>query len=164
MLLFTVNAINLCTYTGGHLVTLFGLNADYWLENGLTEEDEASLKGIIGVSGVYNVGRLYKSVIYRNWYVYPAFGTKKELLREASPLTHVRKTPFGFLFINAGWDFHLPRDTEELVHELKKLGVKCEAHTVPWTNHESVISTMNRSRDQTTPLVVDFIRKSLFSK
>ena len=63
-----------------------------------------------------------------------SYNEKPELWRDASPLQHVSETTPPMIFINSSHDrFHAGRD--EMITELKKLGIYYEVHTMLQTPH-----------------------------
>eukprot|EP01125_Pyxidicula_operculata_P016894 TRINITY_DN5857_c0_g1_i1.p2 TRINITY_DN5857_c0_g1~~TRINITY_DN5857_c0_g1_i1.p2 ORF type:complete len:344 (-),score=35.44 TRINITY_DN5857_c0_g1_i1:1180-2211(-) len=145
---------------GGHLATLLALDNSFIKKVG---GDLSGLKGVVGVSGVYNFGRLRKiNFIGDMFYVRPALGgNNKTLMVNASSLTYASKTPFPFLLLNAKRDMHLQRDAAELENALKEHDVEVDRHVVDGTNHMTIISYMNKNYDKTTPIIVDWINKVL---
>eukprot|EP01118_Nematostelium_gracile_P006641 TRINITY_DN2134_c0_g1_i3.p1 TRINITY_DN2134_c0_g1~~TRINITY_DN2134_c0_g1_i3.p1 ORF type:complete len:348 (+),score=68.60 TRINITY_DN2134_c0_g1_i3:116-1159(+) len=144
---------------GGHLVSLLALDPTYIEYAGLGRDIDGLIKGVIPISGVYNLDKLESNLFFRYWYVRPAF--HYEHLKEASPITHARKTKFPWLLINASFDFHLPKDAKELAAKLKQAGTQVETVIVPKTTHGTVIANIGTSKDTTSPHVLDFIRKVL---
>lgn len=90
---------------------------------------------VVTISAPFNLGRMNKSILYRYWYLHSPFGTDRQVLREASPLTHIRATPFPFLMLNAQVDFHLARDTEEMKKSFAQYQVKVESEIIPFCDH-----------------------------
>lgn len=144
--------------SGGHLATLATL-AEQYIGDG-----EPPLRGVISLSGVYNLERLRQQpVVGHYWYISPAFGTDDEILHDASPLSHARETCVPFLLLNAKHDFHLNRDSQELTESLQNKGVEVEHVTFNKYNHLSIISTMGRGiSDEVTPLISDWINRHLW--
>ena len=84
----------------------------------------AAVRGVVGISGVYNVGRLRKaggfpfSLISTHFYISPTFDNTDAARRLASPLTHASKPAPGLsckvLLLSAGQDMHLVKDADEV--------------------------------------------------
>lgn len=92
----------------------------------------------------------------------PVFGAKKETLYEASPISYAKqKTSFPLLILNAQNDFHLGRDTKEMVAALREAGSEVSCATIPHTNHRSILELIDTPRDRVSPLIVEFIKKTL---
>jgi len=70
---------------GGHLVSLATLHPTYLKEEGV---DLRSIKGVIGLSGVYDLERLFQRPLGKMWF-WPAFGWTGQTWKEASPLTYI---------------------------------------------------------------------------
>jgi len=144
---------------GGHLISLMALDHTY-LQN--LKLPHTPIKGVIGLSGVYNLGRLKKQYFARWWYLYPFFGIEqtRELLFSASPLTHVHKTDFNFLLINANFDMHLPKDAKEFGDALQKFGVEVEKHVMKG-NHLTSVSEIGAKVDNLSPIILSWLEKEL---
>jgi len=144
---------------GGHLTTLLALNPSYLEQVGYDKEILKSVKGLFSLSGVFHLGRLNKSMISRQLYVRPVFGTDRKVHREASPITYAsQRLHFRVLFLNAQRDFHLRRDAVELQKALIEAGnsdVRCVM--VEKTSHRSILACIDTKNDRVSPLIVQFI-------
>jgi acetyl esterase/lipase len=145
---------------GAHLVTLMSLDTSYLKNASATLEN---IKGVIGISGVYNFERLKQTSfgIGHFFFIEPLMHTDHDqsFFVDISPLTHARSTPFPFLLLNAGFDFHLQTDALELSDSLTKLGVNVEHHENIHTHHGSIIQCIGSKKDVVTPLICDWIKK-----
>jgi len=144
---------------GAHLVTLLALDQSYISDINASSK---SVKGVIGMSGVYNLGRLNKFPFANAFYITPMTKTQsKNELYQISPLTHVRKTDFPFLFLNAKIDSHLPKDAQEMTEALARLGVDVIHKVGVSTHHGSIISCIDSQKDQVTPILYEWIMNVL---
>eukprot|EP01103_Thecamoeba_quadrilineata_P005722 TRINITY_DN15490_c0_g1_i1.p1 TRINITY_DN15490_c0_g1~~TRINITY_DN15490_c0_g1_i1.p1 ORF type:complete len:366 (-),score=61.94 TRINITY_DN15490_c0_g1_i1:158-1255(-) len=143
---------------GGHLITLLALDSRY-LRRAIPDADSSTLKGVISISGVFDLQRLLNVPLAGRWYVVPAFGTDVETLKEASPLTHVRKVETKFLFINAWIDLHLGDDAKTLTEALNQVGDEASHVVLTSLNHATILARINSKYDLVTPLIVDFVNK-----
>jgi acetyl esterase/lipase len=148
---------------GAHLVALLSLDTTY-LENSNAPVD--NIKGVIGISGVYNFERLKQTSFGVGQYLYiqPLMHSTHDHIKfhtDISPLTYVRNTHFPFLLLNAKYDFHLQTDALELSESLKTLGVDVEHHENIHTHHGSIIQCIGSKKDSVTPIICDWINKKL---
>lgn len=94
----------------------------------------SSIKGVITISAVFNLGRLRKNIFTRHFFLIPAFGYDRKIYYEASPLTYAKqKTSFPFLMFNAERDYHLRKDTTEMEQLLNMAGSQVYSIVVPNT-------------------------------
>ena len=166
----------------GHIVSLLALKPSFYEEAGYDQKELVScVKGVITLSGVFHLGRLNKSIFtrlanlrkrfhfpclflpptqFRYFFLVPVFGTNKEVYFEASPITYAKqKSPFPMLLLNAQKDFHLARDSKDMVKALKEWGSDVMYQLVPKTNHHSILACMNTPNDLVTPIISEFIQK-----
>jgi len=148
---------------GAHLVTLLSLDTSYLIE---AKAPVQNIKGVIGISGVYNFDRLQKTSfgIANYFYIQPMTNSNDiSILPKISPLTHARITPFPFLFLNAKYDFHLQLDAAEMTEALQLLGVDVVHLTNIHTHHGSIIQCVGSKKDTVTPLIFAWIQKKIES-
>jgi len=147
---------------GAHLVSLASLDPSYITANGGSLDN---VSGVIGISGVYNMERLGSLPLLTHLYLKPITHEQSpKTLRLLSPVSHARATPFPFLFMNARIDFHLSRDTDEMVALLQKHSVPVEVHKNITRDHGSIIKCVGDDKDPVTPLVVKWIEKIMTEK
>jgi len=123
---------------GGQLITLLVLQPKYLQHHNLSYN---CIKGVIGLSGVYNFHRLHKQgPFFRWWFLNPLFGDTYDdkTLNEASPVLYAHETPFNFYLVYTSFDLHLREDAEELAEELKKRRVDVKLKMVKGTHLKSV--------------------------
>jgi acetyl esterase/lipase len=75
--------------------------------------------------------------------VYPfasVFGTDPEVLKQASPITHVRPGLPPFLLLSAGFDYcPLRQMTKDFAAALEENNCDVEVQVVPWRTHETLV-------------------------
>ncbi len=171
---------------GAHLITLLSLNEEYMEKLGCSKaEMEERLKGIIGISGVYDIPKLcaldgsWKQWLARHVYGIPAFGENPNLHREASPIFHVKSfSPIPFFLVsstdvcylliinykvNAQVDHWLLEDALTLKNLLEEVKVEVSHRIIPSTNHRTIIRNFGRTQDPLFPLFRSFIFNHLSS-
>jgi acetyl esterase/lipase len=133
---------------GGHLVSLLTTDEKYLRAEGRNRKD---IRGVIGVCGVYCVEDLEFKMSASSpgeWLSYDAkvspfamvFGTDPEVLKQASPVTHVEPGLPPFLLMNAGFDYpRLPQMTRAFASALEENCCDVEVKVVPWRTHETVV-------------------------
>jgi len=131
---------------GGHLVALLATDPTYLDAEGLSLKD---IKGVIPVSGVYQVGGGKMSNI---------FGKDEDLARKASPQMHVKGKHPPFLILVAENDIKgFDRMAERFSKALIKAGGKSEVLIVQDRNHGTVMFQMANQDDPGTQAVLAFI-------
>lgn len=126
----------LCGHSaGGHLAALLATHPDYAKAAGL---EKGSIKGVVGISGVYAFGgfsRLVGQVFFKG----------KNDHVDASPVEHVDGDDPPFLIFSAEHDlFGQTRQAKTLHAALDKAGVSAEVFEITTTNH---VSMMHRCAD-----------------
>ena len=111
---------------GAHLSSLLGLRFSH------------KVRGVIGLSGVYDLERL-KKTSYK-FYVEPVFQLNE--LKTASPITHVHRNAPAFLLLNAERDAGLEYDALEFQKALKTFDIATEIQIISKTNHLSIITSI----------------------
>jgi acetyl esterase/lipase len=138
---------------GGHLAALLAADETYLKQVGRAGKD---IRGVIGVSGVYRVddfdlhlrlsspcGSTRLSLDVRPLAV--VFGDDPEVLRQASPLTHVRPGLPPFLILSAGWEYPpLRRRAKEFAAALHKNGCDVREREIPRRTHETLLFDIPR--------------------
>ncbi len=138
---------------GGHLVSLLTMDPSYLKA---VERSPKDIRGVIGVSGVYCVEDLElklslgtpKQWAEMNARVSPfatVFGTDPEVLKQASPINHVRPGLPPFLLLNGGLDFpQLLQMTKDFSAALKKNDCEVQVKKLAWRTHETVVFDIAR--------------------
>jgi acetyl esterase/lipase len=133
---------------GGHLAALLVTDQTYLKSIARAPRD---IRGVIAISGVYRLDdvELKLAVADPNGTmrfslnVNPAasvFGADAKVLRDASPLTHVRSGLPPFLIMSAGYDYPpLSRMAKEFTAALEKYGCKVEMKVIPERTHETML-------------------------
>lgn len=112
-----------------------------------TAQTRAMVKGIVGISGVYNIVRVANAPWYGQLVVNPVFGSDVSAWRKASIVSiltregeHSPLRSIPIQLLNAQEDFHLHEDSRELQMWLSATGAKKPEHiVVPSRNHFSII-------------------------
>jgi acetyl esterase/lipase len=154
----------------------------------LTDADRAALKAVISVSGVYEIpgpddvlklseAMLNQVLAQRNiapvslkapdWLRQSAvmnpfnqvFGSDAAKLRDASPLTHVRKGLPPFLLLYAENDLPLlPGQADAFAKALKAAGDSVQLDRIADSNHDSILFRIPRPEDPTAKVVLAFLK------
>ena len=118
---------------GGHLAAYVGLNHRFWPE----------LKGVIALSGVYDVSKIA--------------GFKDDPVN-ASPIQHISAGAPPFLITYCENDYpSLPVQAREFHAALRKAGVASELVYVPGENHISEIVNVYKDDDLTARSILKFL-------
>lgn len=142
--------------TGGHLTALIALDANYLADVGLSV---AAIKGVVGISGVYNLSHFAG----RNWIAEhlmarAAFGNDHGLRSQASPVNHVHAGAPPFLLLNAQEDGKLEEEADELSFLLHTHGVSAEASIISGTNHFTILSLVGNGDDTLIDRIAEFVQ------
>ncbi len=133
---------------GGHLVSLLATDPAYLKAEGRSPKD---IQAVIGISGVYRLQDLdLKQLIGEpgKWKDLPdcvnpitsVFGTDPEVLKQASPITHVGPGLPPFLLINGGLDYGTLRTmAKDFAKELKANCCDVQTKSLPWRTHETEV-------------------------
>jgi acetyl esterase/lipase len=128
--------------SGGHMASLLGLDRQYLARHDL---DPSAIRGVISISGVYNVDRLL---------VFHARGKKKL----ASPMRYVHRGAPPFLVAYCQWDFvTLPGQARKFAKALRKAGGEVELVRVSGDNHISEIVNITREHGPLIDAVLRFV-------
>lgn len=120
---------------GGHLSAYVGLDQDFW----------PHLKGVIALSGVYDVGRIA--------------GFKDDPVN-ASPMHHIARGAPPFLITYCQNDYpSLPAQAREFHAALRKAGIPSELVYVPGENHISEIVDVYKDDDLTAQSILRFMKE-----
>ncbi len=152
---------------GGHLVALLATNESYLKAEKLSAAD---IKAVIGISGVYQVDdfdfKLALGGCGIEWKaeVKPfttVFGADPETIKQASPITHVRKGLPPFLLLYGGWDYSpIQRTTKDFAAALKEKDCDVEMKKVKWRTHETIlVDLVHGVEPKTADAIIDFIER-----
>lgn len=61
--------------------------------------------------------------------------------------------------LNAQFDFHLTKDSKDLQKSLSEQGTVVEMNTIPWTSHDTIVRLIGRPFDQTSSLILSFLKR-----
>ena len=130
---------------GGHLVSLLATDPTYLKAVGRSEKD---IQGVIGVSGVYRLEDLdLKELIPGHCKcldkcnpIVSVFGSDPEVLKEASPIYHVRAGLPPFLLLSAGLDYcPLRTMSKDFAAALKDKDCEVQTKIIAWRTHETMV-------------------------
>jgi acetyl esterase/lipase len=140
--IYRIPSPNEFDYLGSRIVRL-------WLENaGLGGEKVGTISSAVAGAGKrLNPFRL-------------AFGEDPEVLKQASPLTHVRRGLPPFLLVSAEFEVEtLPEMAQSFAEALRKAGCSVQQHEAPGQVHRDVLFHL-RDKDNTLGKVIcDFVTK-----
>lgn len=135
---------------GGHLVALLGTDEQYLKSQKLAF---ANLKGVIPISGVYQLtpAKLFEG----------PFGADEMVIRNASPLTHVKENLVPFCLIYAEKDFPtLDRMAQQMSQALQKCKCDCSCLEIKDRDHVSIIRrAATDETDPTAQAILEFVAK-----
>jgi arylformamidase len=153
---------------GGHLAALLATDETYLKQVGHAAKD---IRGVIGVSGVYRVDEFDLDLLFAD----PAgnlrgklnvrplalvFGSDSRVVKQASPLTHVRRGLPPFLLLYGGWDYPpMRRMARDFAAALEEKECDVTVKPLPWRTHETIVFDILRltADGGMTDTVVDFI-------
>jgi acetyl esterase/lipase len=155
---------------GGHLVSLLATDEIYLKKEGHSRKD---IRGVIGVSGVYCIEDLELKVsaaVPGDWLRFSSkfspfaavFGSDPEVLKQASPIRHVRPGLPPFLLLNGGLDYWpLRQMTKDFAAALEDNGCEVQVKEVPWRTHETLVFDILHQTAEpiTVEAIVDFIQR-----
>jgi arylformamidase len=123
---------------GGHLASLVALERNYLTRHGLRAE---SLAGVISISGLYDLTPTWNVSENQRSAVEKTFGNDPAVLKEASPIHHVRAAAPPFLLLNASSDFTgFALDARRFADALRAAGNKnVDQITVKDADHFTIV-------------------------
>ncbi len=155
---------------GGHLAALLATDPE-WLE--AEGRSVKNIQGVIGISGVYSLDDVNYDCKWslsgpRDCFkcqgeVQPLsaiFGRGDEVIKQASPITHVRAGLPPFLLLTGGLDFcPMKRTAKKFASALKDAGCDVESKSISWRTHDTLLfDIVHRTADKKmSRAVVDFI-------
>ncbi len=143
---------------GAHLVALAACDPRWLAEQHLAP---SVLKGVIGVSGPYDLEHLGRSTLFGGLpMVVPAFGRDPETWRDAMPERHLKDgTPPPFLVVWADGDPELIRHHgRRFADALVRAHVPVTVFESPFDDHFSVITDFGGDNNALAAQVMGFIR------
>jgi acetyl esterase/lipase len=131
---------------GGHLAALLATDGTYLKAEGLSLKD---VRGAMPISGVYAlVGNLFQE----------AFGTDREVRRQAGPRNQVREGCPPFLIVYADQDFPFcDLGSEDFCKALQAKKVEARTLKVAGRNHIDVLTRIPRDGDPCARALVEFV-------
>lgn len=151
---------------GAHLVMQLTADPQYLAAAGMEKSVGTFVKGVVGISGVYNIVRLANTSFYGTFVANPPFGERVEQWREASigmTVTRVGSTSplakMPLLLVNAHDDFHFQDDSQELERWLNAAGnTSINRHVIPNCNHFTIIQHLANDDPGTTSPTMQLIQ------
>jgi acetyl esterase/lipase len=143
---------------GGHLATLLGANTELLKKRGF---DPAWLKGVVGVSGIYDIPPTVPLVEEDLQVVFTTlFGASPAAQKAASPITYFGRTMTPTLFIAGENDYRsCKRDFLAVQKEFGWLkGDRVWFMMIPGNTHEDMVVEMGTARDEVGPAIAAFVR------
>lgn len=135
---------------GGHLVSLFALNERYLNDQGL---DGSAIRGVIGLSGVYDVTDVPTDIISSQ-----VFTSDPGVRRDASPIAHVDADEPPFLLLYAQFDIPtLDTQAERLHGRLTAQGNESRIREIRGRIHSTIVLRIGNGADPTTAEMLDFL-------
>lgn len=126
---------------GGHLVALLALDAGYQKKFHIPP---GSIRGVISISGVYNVGRL------------PDFQNTDD---DPSPIDHIHPESPPFLITYCQWDYlGLPKQARDFSTALKAAFTPVKLVYIPGQGHISEIVATLKEDDPLARAILQFIQ------
>lgn len=122
---------------GAHLAALVALDPAYLGAHRLSSQ---SLAGVIALSGIYNLHPTAASSDQQRAAVQQTFGENPDILKAASPTTHIRAAAPPFLILAAESDFPgFPLEARKFANALRAAGhSRVEQYLIPDRNHFSL--------------------------
>ena len=141
---------------GGHLASLVALERNYLTRHGLRAE---SLAGVISMSGLYDLTPTWNVSENQRSAVEKTFGNDPAILKEASPIHHVRAAAPPFLLLNASSDFTgFALDARRFADALRAAGNKnVDQITVKDADHFTIVK-LDDANHPVRRSVVSFMR------
>jgi acetyl esterase/lipase len=155
---------------GGHLVSLLATDETYLKAVGRSRRD---VRGVIGICGVYCVEDLelkFSASAPGEWLRWDTrlspfsvvFGTDREVLRRASPITHVAPGLPPFLLLDAGLNYWpLRKMTRDFAAALEENCCDVQVKETPWRTHETLVFDLlhQTAEPATVEAVVQFVER-----
>ncbi len=128
---------------GGHLAALLALDQEYLKKHDIPE---GAIRGVVALSGVYNVSRL-------SYFVSDAGA------RDASPLAHVRGKAPPFLMTYCQWDYlGLPKQARDFAAALRRDFVGAQLVYIPGKSHISEMVDIWQDDDPSARAILNFVK------
>ncbi len=142
---------------GAHLVALVATDPRWLAEVG---QSPSQLKGVIGVSGPYDIEHLGRSTLIGGvWMVIPAFGSDAAVWRDATPAHHLKATrppPFLLAWADGDPEF-VRRDGLLFADALKRAHRSVTTFESTFDDHFSVIADFAGASNSLAAQVLKFI-------
>jgi arylformamidase len=140
---------------GAHLAALVALDPGYLRARGL---EPSSLAGVIAISGIYDLHPKPGMADEQKLATQMEFGDNPDILKAASPVTHVRPTAPPFLILTAATDFPgFLVDAKKFADALRRTGAsQVDQFVLPELDHFSIVRLEPRTH-QARSLILEFL-------
>lgn len=142
------------------MASLVGLNSRWLEEVGLSPK---LLRGVVGISGVYDTERLWNILPVRLFLINPVFGNTRENIADSSPCNHCHSAAPPFLLMNAQFDLTLQIDTLRLSTMLRDHNCHVETSYQRKTNHYTIVGGISPNTT-TIQRIIEFVNSIIDSK
>lgn len=141
---------------GAHLAALIALDESYL---NAYRKSSKNLAGVVGISGIYNLSDRSEFSVDQRRAIRDVFGDDPRVLREASPVTHVKPGAPPFLLLSASGDlFGFNVDTRRFSDALNhRGGQKTAPMVISERDHLSAVQLAG-PKNITRDLVMDFLK------
>ncbi len=133
--------------SGGHLAALLAVHPRY--------QPEASVAGVIAISGVYDLPPYFEL----GGYLGPVFGTDPRVWEDASPLRHLAPGAPPFFLAHAEHDYPgAGEQAEAMASGLQRCGGHAKVTRVPGRNHVTILTGVQSMFDPLAVGLAMFLR------
>ncbi|MGH9467978.1 MAG: alpha/beta hydrolase [Terriglobales bacterium] len=133
--------------SGGHLAALLALHPRY--------QPEASIAGVLSISGVYDLPPYFEM----DGYLGPVFGSDPAMWADASPLRHVSPGAPPFFLAHAEHDYPgAAQQAEAMAERLRRCGGHANVTSVPGRNHVTILTGVQSMFDPLAIGLATFLR------
>ncbi len=148
---------------GGQLVSLLGTaGPDAGFDHGQYSEQSSSVQAVVDMFGPVDLNDFSDASPFARTIVWIGLGSSAEVRRSASPITYVEPGAPPFLILQGTDDpMILPRQSEQLAHQLQFGGASTTFIEVSGTGHSMNTPGQRPSPAQLTQTVVEFFLHTL---
>lgn len=141
---------------GGHLAAMVALDASYLVKH---QASPQSLAGVVTFSGLYDLSPKHSISEHQRLAIEKTFGRDPAVLKQASPVSHVRAGAPPFLILTAQSDFSgFLADAERFSDELSRAGnPRVERWIVPERDHFTLMKLADGD-NQARLLLLGFLK------
>lgn len=146
---------------GGHLSALLALDEQYLKAHSLSPN---KIRGVIPIGGVFELAAPNKAggKKFMEKLLEPAFGKDRTKWKDASPINLVKKDAPPFLILYGENERPLlTGQANRFYQALNNAGSYAEKKEIKGKNHMTEILNIGWGNDETSPLILEFIKKNL---